>query len=488
MDGRHDTAPRPALRNACRLTVALLVVIVTWWSTSGVAHAHTGLAASTPADGAVITEPLTEVRFEFTDAVEPFEAGFAFVIFDGSTLPIESISQPDPATVVVVPVQPIEVPVEARWAIVSGDSHPLTGSILVAVDVEVSSVASTTTTAPATSSSTTTTTSTSTTTAPPAVAGDASAGPDATAGASPAPGVDEQLEILRDRVDNADASLSPQVVAGVIRWVAYAATAVALGGTTLALAAAWKGTEAWRLMAGWLWAGVTVLALSTVLTVGGQLAELNDDAADLLSMRTWGDVFEGRFRAGVLVRLVGAAVVAIALLRPPTRRPWIFAIGAAAVIASYPILGHGDEGAGWLNTPATMLHVAAISVWVGGLAGVLLLSRRGSRSQFIGVTRIFSGLAGIALAATVVAGIALTVAQLDAASELYSSDYGRRLLVKIGLVAGVAGLGALHRYRTLPRLQTGATSTAVFVRLAALEMAGFAAVLATTVWLALGAS
>jgi mono/diheme cytochrome c family protein len=66
-------------------------------------------------------------------------------------------------------------------------------------------------------------------------------------------------------------------------------------------------------------------------------------------------------------------------------------------------------------------------------------------------------------------------AQLGALSRLWSTAYGRVLLVKVLLVAALAGLGAINRYVVVPRLVPGRAASSVaarVVRLARLAVLG----------------
>ena len=85
-------------------------------------------------------------------------------------------------------------------------------------------------------------------------------------------------------------------------------------------------------------------------------------------------------RMSLLDIYVGAALVAIALSIRGLRRVGFFAIGAAVIVSSYPILGHTTDGSVWVATPATMIHVGAMSVWVGGLGAVLIVGLGGRQT------------------------------------------------------------------------------------------------------------
>jgi methionine-rich copper-binding protein CopC len=104
------------------------------------------LASSVPPDGDVVTTPVSEITFTFDNPVEPFVDGYTLTTFEGADLPMNTVTKVDEVTIIAIPAKPIREVVTAQWAIVSGDSHPITGSIVVAVDLPPPP--STTTTAP----------------------------------------------------------------------------------------------------------------------------------------------------------------------------------------------------------------------------------------------------------------------------------------------------------------------------------------------------
>ena len=64
----------------------------------------------------------------------------------------------------------------------------------------------------------------------------------------------------------------------------------------------------------------------------------------------------------------------------------------------------------------------------------------------------FSRVASVALASVAVAGTALAIAILDSPSELFTTSWGRLLIVKVLAVAIAAGIGAYNHFVTVPML------------------------------------
>lgn len=115
-----------------------------------------------------------------------------------------------------------------------------------------------------------------------------------------------------------------------------------------------------------------------------------------------------------------------------------------------------------LGVPAAAIHwmhLAAISMWIGGLGALVavLRSEEGpvrARIASVLVPR-FSRFAGIGLGLTAVTGGALAIFQVSEVSAVVSSLYGRLLLLKLTFIAPLVTLGALIRVFLIPRIKNG---------------------------------
>lgn len=136
----------------------------------------------------------------------------------------------------------------------------------------------------------------------------------------------------------------------------------------------------------------------------------------------------------------------------------LVAIGSLGLVLASPLTGHavGLPAAGRLGYPLMVAHVAAGAAWLGTL-GVLVLSVIGrpggpELSQVVGR---FSSLALPAGAVAIGAGALVAWRYLGGLEPLTTTPYGRTLLIKLGLLAGVAGTGAYNWRVVLPRLKRG---------------------------------
>jgi len=95
------------------------------------------------------------------------------------------------------------------------------------------------------------------------------------------------------------------------------------------------------------------------------------------------------------------------------------------------------------------LHVLGVGVWIGGLVFV----SRSTTDNGDDLWARFSTLATIAAPLVVLTGFVASFRRLSDASlaAIFASDYGRLLLLKIGVAVVVLAYGAAHRRRLRKR-------------------------------------
>lgn len=222
----------------------------------------------------------------------------------------------------------------------------------------------------------------------------------------------------------------------------------------------------------------------------------DDVAGNLLTVAT-----ESPWAAGWWLSLACVVLVAAGVLfrKEEQVRPagWKVITVCALLLPVVPVL----SGHGWSDTPralsaaATYLHVVAAGGWMGGLACLLWVSARlpdesvsggaGSpdRPGLAEMVAAFSRVAQVAVAVLLVTGALKIWTHIDAASQLWTTPWGRMLLVKAGIVAGVLALG-FHNWRVVrPRLERGGGGLNP-MRAAFVEMLLGAAAVAATSFLA----
>ncbi len=129
--------------------------------------------------------------------------------------------------------------------------------------------------------------------------------------------------------------------------------------------------------------------------------------------------------AGFVVALVVATLAAAATM---DRRALVPALVAALCLAPVPaVAGHAlDPGLPRLNVVVDVLHVTAASAWVGVLVGLLAVRPPDEASG-----RVVALAAG-SVVVLGVTGIVRASFELVSLSQLWSTSYGRTLLVKTG--------------------------------------------------------
>jgi copper transport protein len=156
--------------------------------------------------------------------------------------------------------------------------------------------------------------------------------------------------------------------------------------------------------------------------------------------------FGGAMVAVAIVAAVGALLAAVAPVYPVVE-PAAFA--AAIVMLPGPsIAGHAlDRGRSPIEVVDDVLHVAAASVWLGGLVALGLALRTSGTVAL----RRFSNIAIVSVGVLGVTGVVRALSELSAVSQLWTTGYGRTLLVKTGLLAVLVAVGWVNRYRLVPR-------------------------------------
>jgi copper transport protein len=126
-------------------------------------------------------------------------------------------------------------------------------------------------------------------------------------------------------------------------------------------------------------------------------------------------------------------------------------------VSALSLSGHQatEPNATWLSQGADWVHLVAASIWVGGLVSLAFivwpLAPALRRAAFLG----FAQLAMFLVGAMVLAGGYLALVRLPELSDLWQTQYGRFLLVKLAIVGLALTWGAAHHFFVRPRLAAG---------------------------------
>ncbi len=471
------------------------------------AAAHTGLDSSVPAADTTTTVVVDAVTLTFTEAVTELADGFSAFDGDGTVRTPSQVERPDDTTVVLRFDPPLSNgDVGIRWAVTSADGHVVDDAFAFTVDAALPPVADEIApaqpTAPADSP------------AEPVESTPEEA--ETPAASTPGDDVDEQFaadaaamghtadehaehlafveaEIAAERARQAQSldefldteTASQPVAASFARAVSFPALAVAVGGV-IALALVVRGPRS------------ELDAVRTLVVIAAAVVVVASAIEYVASVSAVGDSIATAFTSGTdrsfALRIVGGALLAAAVVGsrhvPLAVRParsvsaavavadaatvertdrtadtatWqprsaVLLVGAIVLlVGSFAFDGHTTTTGWWaLHAVVTMVHVAAGSIWAGGvvvLAVLALLRRRDERTIAPLVAR-FSRLATVSLIAVAVAGTAMTVTVLDSVDALWTTSWGRVIAVKSLAVAIAAGLGAHHHLK----VRAGATA------------------------------
>lgn len=401
------------------IIAALLIVI-----TADALGAHGALRRSDPAAGATVTQPLTHLRLEFTEAVEVRFVRVTAADSNGHRADQPSLGFSDDRKIVTVldtALTQLRGPVTVRWSIAGADGHPVEGTFRFVVDAPLPVEA------PAPTPPTRDT----------VVAGDAD-GP------------------RWGRVDGAFAT--------VLRWAHFVSLLALVGAWC---AAAWVVPIAQR-RGCWnhnavlglpehtrRFALIAIAALAVAL-LGRSAAQANALSAEgfggwgtLITATAWG-------RGWILSALGAAGLSVFIIYRSQRSAIGGLALGALAVGAS--AMGHAAAA----PAPAAAMltdsaHLLGAGVWVGSLGWLALVALPAVRAQpsMRGViVRSFStfALGGAALLA--LSGITNAWRYLGSVDALVTTPYGRVLLVKLGVLAVVALTGFYNWRVVVPQIES----------------------------------
>jgi copper transport protein len=245
------------------------------------------------------------------------------------------------------------------------------------------------------------------------------------------------------------------VVLPIARWLGYAGLALAVGIPLLLIVCwpgGWSSVRLRRLAEGGaVAAAVGALAGFAVqgpYAAGAGLGSVFDTALlDTTASTSYGVVL--MIRTLVALYLVAALAPAWRRGQPPTS--WMLpAAGVAALglVVTTAAVGHPVAGP-WpaLELPIAVIHVAAMTVWLGGLAGLVLgVLRPGIAADDLAVAMPrFSRMAFGSVVALVVTGIVQSVREVGTPAALVSTTYGWLLVAKLLTVAVILAAAGVSR-------------------------------------------
>ncbi|TCB97483.1 copper resistance protein CopC [Micromonospora zingiberis] len=234
--------------------------------------------------------------------------------------------------------------------------------------------------------------------------------------------------------------------------------------------------------------GLGLVAAATVGTWVGQAAQVVGAPVGRLSMADLRAVADTDIGLVLAVRLA-LVCLAAALLPTVTRGTagrWragaLAAVGLAGLV-TWPLAGHPVAApVPPVSIMLTTVHVAGVTVWLGGLLTLTVFLLRGTHERVLArILPVWSRWATLAVAWLVTAGIIQAAIELGRPSALLGSTYGRLLGAKAALLAVVLVVAAGQR--RLIRRRAAAGQPRRVARAAGVELAVTAVILALTAML-----
>ncbi|MCY0924783.1 copper resistance protein CopC [Streptomyces sp. H27-H1] len=420
------TAPTPSTARVRatallpRLTLVLAALLTAFFAAAGPASAHAALTASDPTDGAVVATAPAQVTLTFSEGVamngdsirvldpqgKRIDTGELRDLCSGNTIQYGTALRPG------LPDGTYTV----AWQAISADSHPVSGAFTFSIGAPSETAFSL---------------------------------PSRTAGDGPV-----------------------AIAYGIARYVAYAGFAVLVGGAAFILLC-WRRGAAERPMQKLVvraWVALTAATLVMLLlrnpyTGSGNFA----DAFDLTGLKA---VLETKSGASLVSRLLllGAAALFITVLFGSYARrhtsdaasdspeedvkaesDLVFGLGiggtvvAGGIAATWALSEHASTGIQpGLAMPVDILHLLAVATWLGGLTALLVALHKVPGIERAAIRR-FSTVAFTSVLVLACTGTYQAWRQVGSWSALTGTDYGRLLLIKIGLVGTVVAIAYTSR-------------------------------------------
>jgi copper transport protein len=206
------------------------------------------------------------------------------------------------------------------------------------------------------------------------------------------------------------------------RWVHFAGFALAFG--VVGYQALTRRRQRFKRLVG---LGVVLLIAAEPLALFGQLASLSFDGDTAIAVLASGF---GRLLA---LRLAGALFVWILLA---VDSPWpILGVGAGVALID-GASAHAIPGLPGAGQLLVAIHVAAMGLWVGGLAAFVSAP-----------DRRFGRYAALLFGVAATSGLLLAIGHIGALGALMSTPYGQALLVKVLFVGAALCVALLRRRR-----------------------------------------
>ncbi len=400
-----------------------LVAILAFWlmavASATPAAAHAAFLSSDPADSALLTQAPSRVALTFNEPVTIVR--LRLIDAAGLSHELGDARLEGDVVIATLPTGLPEGTNAVSWRVVSADGHPIGGTLLFSVGKTTSA--------------------------------------GAVASQAAAPG------------------LYPAI--WTVGFILNLGLFLGIGGAFFAAWIADGETPAFarRVTTAALVAGILVAPVSLGLTgldfLGVGLGEFGSPAA-------WTTAIGSTYGSTVIVAVLALALALVATFERAYRHARI--LSGAALLGlgvALSLSGHAaDAPPRSITWAAVFLHGVAVAFWAGSLIPLGLLLWQGDQKARAALVR-FSWAIPFAIIPLLAAGVLLVAVQFTDLSDLWTTDYGRILAVKLTLVAALFALAAANRFGLTGRVLRGdQASNRALVRSIAIEAAAVIAIFA----------
>jgi putative copper resistance protein D len=220
------------------------------------------------------------------------------------------------------------------------------------------------------------------------------------------------------------------------------------------------------------------VTIARVLVLSGMLG---GDVTDMWDLNLIQIILEGSEGWAAVVRGIGLIAIAAASSSASASQA-IAVLGAFATAGSFALTGHtGSVGPGNLPRLLVAAHLLAVSYWIGALVPLFRIASGTEHSRVAAILRRFGNIAAVAVPGLIVAGLILLWLLLGSFEAVFTSPYGRLVLIKLAFVAGLLTLATLNKLRLTPAVAAGDRAAVASLRWSiAGEMILAAAILVVT--------
>lgn len=207
------------------------------------------------------------------------------------------------------------------------------------------------------------------------------------------------------------------------------------------------------------------LAVAAAIDSSSYLATLSDGTAAAV-------ISDTQFGKAWLIRFIAGALLAVLVAFPKSDSGWLGTVivtTTAILVGGLAFAGHAVSSPGLsIHLTADVLHLIAVSAWLGGLLPYLIFLRRPksqagqhSNERAREITRRFSDVGVFAVLTIAATGIINTWSLVGSFHLLITTDYGRLLLLKVFIFLIMVAIASINRFRLAPRLDEGSTIDAL---------------------------